>query len=79
MSKQPDIIPANILTQLTEFTPGGYIFFSIDADGRPHVIFNFENPAAALALQNHMRHWAGAFERINQNSAYRALAGPPNE
>ena len=73
------MIPESVLTTLTEFTCGGFILFTIDADGCPRVVLNFENPAAALALQSYMRYSAAAFEHINRGIAYRAITQEPPE
>jgi hypothetical protein len=79
MNKETNMIPESVLTTLTEFTCGGFILFTIDAEGCPRVVFNFENLASALALQSHMRYSAAAFEHINRESAYRAITQEPPE
>ena len=79
MNQDANMIPESVLATLTEFTCGGFILFMIDAEGCPRVLFNFEIPTAALALQSHMRYSAAAFEHINREFVYRAITEEPRE
>ncbi len=50
MNQEANVVPESVVTTLTEFSCGGFILFTFDAEGCPHVLFKFENVAAALAL-----------------------------
>jgi len=79
MNEDQNIIPNSVLASLTEFSCGGFILFTFDAEGCPRLSFNFENMAAALALQGYMRYSSAAFEQFNREFTFRAMTQEPPE
>ena len=79
MNQEANVVPESVVRTLTEFSCGGFILFTFDGEGCPHVLFKFENVAAALALQSYMRYSTAAFEHLNREFAYRALTQEPPE
>ncbi len=79
MNQDSNIVPESVVRTLTEFSCGGFILFTFDAEGCPSVLFKFENAAAALALQSYMHYTASAFEHVNRDFAYRAIIQEPPE
>ena len=79
MNQDANVVPESVVRTLTEFSCGGFILFTFDGEGCPHVLFKFENAAAALALQSYMRYSAAAFQHLNREFAYRAITQEPPE
>lgn len=61
-------IPEAILSQLNEFSGGGYILFSFNEFGEPTVYCQFDNSVYALASQCYVKNWAQALDQTHINS-----------
>lgn len=58
-------IPQHLLNTLSEFSPAGYVLFTLDEHGNIISNTRFENDTALISLCWHTLQWAGAQDFIN--------------
>lgn len=68
-------IPQALLTQLNEFSYGGYMLFTFDEGGNPVLNSNFDSNTHAIAMHSHIRQWSQAIEQINLEFTIANLLG----
>lgn len=61
-------LPDAILSQLNEYSGGGYILFSFNEQGEPTVYCQFDNAAYALASQCYVKNWSQALDQAHVNN-----------
>lgn len=72
MSEQFEL-PQSFLTQLNEFSAGGYILIRMGEDGNPQVYVNFDNPIIAIGLIRYAQMWSSVLDEANENSVSESL------
>lgn len=60
-------IPDYLLNQIGEFSPEGFVLFSISEDGEPEMAYSFNNSISILALQSYIFQWAKSSHQINED------------
>lgn len=73
--KEAFSVPPQMLRTLSEFTRGGYILITGDADGEPRVFSDFDNSLAAMAL---LRFGRSYFECADDSISELIHGGVPN-
>jgi hypothetical protein len=58
-------IPEQLLNQLNECSPGGFILFSFHSNGNQQVHTKFDSPAHAAALRLYVNDWITALNNIS--------------
>jgi hypothetical protein len=61
-------IPRATLSQLNEFSSGGFVLFTYDGQGNPCVHSQFDSSKDALALQMFATNWAEAMNELGSKS-----------
>jgi hypothetical protein len=57
-------IPNSTLSQLNEFSSGGFLLLTFDEDGRPDLNCKFDNPAYASLGREYLSKWLSAIDDI---------------
>ena len=71
-------LPDSILTQLNEFSYGGFLVFSFDDSGSPRFYAQFDNELNMMALQKAAEYWLQGVHDINAVNIKDQLSGPIN-
>ena len=64
--KEAFTFPVAFLTQINEYSNGGFILINFDAEKNPRVFFQFDDTLSSLALTSHTENWALAMKSVNQ-------------
>ncbi len=75
MDKKGFKIPRTTLSQLNEFSSGGFVLFSYDENGNPCVHSQFDTNKDALAIQMFVLNWAEAMNEISLKSTQDSILG----
>ena len=68
-------LPASMLSQLNEFSGGGYILLRLDAKRQPCVSFKFDTDADALALYSFGKTYINTVSEITDSNMGNLIAG----
>ena len=71
-------LPESILSQLNEFSYGGFLVFSFDDGGAPRFYAQFDNELNMMALQKAAEYWLQGVHDINSRNIKDQLSGPVN-
>jgi len=71
-------LPDSILSQLNEFSYGGFLVFSFDDSGAPRFYAQFDNELNMMALQKAAEYWLQGVHDINAGNIKEQLYGPIN-
>lgn len=74
MPKQFDV-PNSTLTQLNEFSGGGYVLFIYDQNNCPKIYANLDSPAHGLGMQKFIQNWLAVVDTVNLESTIDELNG----
>jgi hypothetical protein len=76
MSKkqQESSMPEALLTNISEWSYGGYVLFSFDGEGRPQVHSSAPDELNAMSLQFFIRGWSKAMDEISRESFLQNIA-----
>ena len=68
MAKRKEFtIPKEFLSQLNEYSYGGYLLFTFDSEGNLVVNSNFDNKQNATSMCYNLKHWSDAIDKLNQD------------
>jgi hypothetical protein len=68
-------LPASMLSQLNEFSGGGYILLRLDARRQPCVSYKFDTDADALALYSFGKTYINTVSEITDSNMESMIAG----
>jgi len=68
MSDNKFVIPKSFISQLNEFSNGGYFLCSFNDIGDPIVHCSFDTQMHGLAMQKFMESWTKAVSKINDEN-----------
>lgn len=71
--KNKFVFPNAFLTQINEFSNGGFILINFDADKNPSVFFKFDDTLSALALLSHGEDWFAVTKSVNLDNMKSSL------
>ena len=57
-------IPDSTLSQLNEFSTGGFLVLTFDEEGRPDLKCQFDNPAYACLGREYLSKWLDAIDEV---------------
>ena len=69
-------LPDSILSQLNEFSYGGFLLFSFDDAGAPRFYAQFDNELNMMALQKAAEYWLEGVHDLNSVNIKDQLCGP---
>jgi hypothetical protein len=77
-------IPENLLSQLNEFSYGGFLLFTFDDKGSPRYYAQFDNELNMMGLQKGAEYWLQGVHELNAETIKNQLCGedrssPPQE
>ena len=77
-------IPEKLLSQLNEFSYGGFLLFTFDDKGSPRYYAQFDNELNMMALQKGAEYWLQGVHELNAETIKSQLCGeapppPPEE
>ncbi len=76
MSDKNFTFPQKTLDQINECSNGGFILFTIDADGTPVAHSQCDTVTELLALQNYVGTWSKTMEEVNVESLVASFIEP---
>lgn len=80
MARKKDfILPEAFLSQLNEFTGGGFCLFFINSEGEPCVIGQADNAVNELGLQQYISLYVRTIEEISEMSMLENIMGSDDE
>jgi hypothetical protein len=72
-------VPDSILSELNEYSGGGFILFIYDNEGRPKPYATFDDPARGLGMQKYIQNWLAVVDNLNlENSMEQIYQEQPN-
>lgn len=71
--EKPFKIPQSLLSQLEEFSGGGYILFSLNDYGVPDVYTSFDGPPQACWLIKFAQKWTQTIDNLNDSNIVESI------
>jgi hypothetical protein len=68
-------IPKSILSQLNEFSTGGFLVLTFDEDGHPDLKCQFDSPAHACLGREYLSKWLMAIDEIQLKMTVDSMLG----
>lgn len=83
MSDESDLsLPKEVVNNLTEFSPGGFILFILNDKGSPEIFHFYDSDMAALALQSFALLWTQATHESQSDTMFKMMSAslrPPSD
>lgn len=68
-------IPQKTLSQINEFSSGGFVLFTFDEDGNPRMASQFDSIPHAAAMQYFIYNWSKVLNSANTKLIFKTMFG----
>ena len=72
------VLPKDILSKINECSSGGFVLFTFDEFGNPHINSQFDSMTHAVAMQYYISNWLQAIDDINSDIMKSNISGGRN-